>query len=51
VVRSGQVLSPEEMSALLRDLEQVDFRAHCPHGRPVMHRWARTDLEKLFNRS
>jgi len=51
VVRSGQVLSPEEMSALLRDLEQVDFRAHCPHGRPVMHRWARTDLEKLFKRS
>lgn len=51
MVRANQALTPPEMTALLRDLDRVDFSAHCPHGRPVMIRQKLADLEKLFKRS
>jgi len=51
VVRANQLLSIPEMSALLNDLDEVDFSAHCPHGRPVMIRQSLPDIEKMFKRS
>ena len=37
-IRAGQVLSMEEMRALLVSLSNVEsFAGHCPHGRPVAH--------------
>jgi len=51
VIRAGQKLSAAEMGALMRELDLVDFQAHCPHGRPVMHRWHQAELEKFFKRS
>lgn len=35
-VKSGQVLSAEEMRALLRQLEITAFPRTCPHGRPTV---------------
>jgi len=50
VLRANQALTREESRALLRELDQVDFKAHCPHGRPVMQRMALADIEKMFRR-
>jgi len=51
VIRANQALSLPEMSALLKELDAVDFSAHCPHGRPVMIRQRLAEIEKMFKRS
>jgi DNA mismatch repair protein MutL len=50
VVRANQALNPQEIRALLNDLDAVDFSAQCPHGRPVMHRLPLAAVERLFKR-
>lgn len=49
-VRAGQSLSAVEIAALLRDLDQIDLKGHCPHGRPVVSELSRSALERLFDR-
>lgn len=51
VVRANQRLTLPEMAALLRELDRVDFSAHCPHGRPVMTRLPLGEVERMFKRS
>jgi DNA mismatch repair protein MutL len=50
VVRAGDVLEPHEAEALLRSMDGVDFRAHCPHGRPVLLRLPVPELARRFGR-
>ncbi|SHI74019.1 DNA mismatch repair protein MutL [Malonomonas rubra DSM 5091] len=50
VIRANQALTTEEIKALLRELDRIDFKAHCPHGRPVMQRLTLTEVERLFKR-
>jgi DNA mismatch repair protein MutL len=50
VIRANRKLAMEEMRALLRELDQIDFATQCPHGRPVIVEFSRADLEKLFRR-
>ncbi len=50
-IKSGNRLHPEEMLALLRQMEQSEFFSHCPHGRPVLKIFSRSDVEKWFRRS
>jgi DNA mismatch repair protein MutL len=49
-VRAGETLSREEVTALLRALDDVDFAGHCPHGRPVVTRIAYDELERRVGR-
>lgn len=49
-VRAGRRLSPEEMNALLRDMEQNAFTGQCNHGRPTYVELKLADIEKLFSR-
>lgn len=51
MVRARQKLSLVEMSALLADLDGIDFNAHCPHGRPVYSRLSDPEIARLFRRS
>ncbi len=50
VIRANRKLAMDEMRALLRDLDQIDFATQCPHGRPVIVEFSRAELEKMFRR-
>ena len=49
-VRAGRRLNPQEMNALLRDMEQTPFSGQCNHGRPTYIELKLADIEKLFSR-
>lgn len=49
-VRGRDILSSEEVSALLADLEQTGHPDQCPHGRPTRIFLSREDLKKMFKR-
>lgn len=49
-VRANQDLSPEEARALLDGLDAIDFKARCPHGRPVVFELPLADLERRVGR-
>jgi DNA mismatch repair protein MutL len=49
-VRSGRRLSPEEMNALLREMEATPGSGQCNHGRPTYVELKLTDIERLFKR-
>ena len=50
VVRAGDVLGRSEAMGLLAQLDGVDLRSHCPHGRPVMLRLPLGEIERRFGR-
>jgi DNA mismatch repair protein MutL len=49
-VRSGRRLRPEEMNALLRQMEATPGSGTCNHGRPTYIEQKLTDIERLFGR-
>jgi DNA mismatch repair protein MutL len=51
VRRAGDVMEREQAVALLAALDEVDFRSHCPHGRPVVVRLTLSELERRFGRT
>lgn len=50
VIRANQALSTLEIKALFKELDLIDFKANCPHGRPVMQRLTLAEVERLFRR-
>jgi DNA mismatch repair protein MutL len=49
-VRAGRRLRPEEMNALLREMEKTPNSGQCNHGRPTYVELKLTDIERLFGR-
>jgi DNA mismatch repair protein MutL len=50
-LRAGDVVSAEEARALLVQLDGVDLRSHCPHGRPVLLRMPVAEIEQRLGRT
>ena len=51
VVRGVHQLDTRQMVELLRSMDETDFAASCPHGRPVSHVIQLAELEKIFKRT
>jgi DNA mismatch repair protein MutL len=49
-VRAGRKLKPQEMNALLREMEVTPNSGQCNHGRPTYVELKLTDIERLFGR-
>jgi DNA mismatch repair protein MutL len=49
-VRAGRRLRPEEMNALLREMERTPGSGQCNHGRPTYVELKLADVERLFGR-
>ncbi len=49
-VRAGRRLAPQEMNALLREMETTPGSGQCNHGRPTYVELKLADIEKLFGR-
>jgi DNA mismatch repair protein MutL len=49
-VRANQDLAADEVRALLDQLDVIDFKARCPHGRPVVFDLSLADLERRVGR-
>jgi len=49
-VRSGRALKPEEMNALLREMESTPGAGQCNHGRPTYVELKLSHIERLFGR-
>lgn len=49
-VRSGRRMKPEEMNALLRQMEVTPGSGTCNHGRPTYVELKLADIERLFGR-
>ncbi len=49
-VKAGKVLSTLEANTLIDELLSLNNPFHCPHGRPVIISFTKTELEKKFKR-
>ncbi|MER2634449.1 MAG: DNA mismatch repair protein MutL, partial [Rhizobiaceae bacterium] len=49
-VRAGRKLKPDEMNALLRQMEATPGSGTCNHGRPTYIELKLADIERLFGR-
>ncbi|WP_210496952.1 DNA mismatch repair endonuclease MutL [Microvirga antarctica] len=49
-VRAGRQLKPDEMNALLREMEVTPLSGQCNHGRPTYVELKLADIERLFGR-
>ena len=50
VFETATARTPEEMAALIDQLERCDMRRTCPHGRPTMIHLSHAQLEREFGR-
>jgi len=49
-VKANYPLTHEKMMHILEELRRTAYSTICPHGRPVMLRLTRREIEKNFQR-
>ncbi|MBI5888687.1 MAG: DNA mismatch repair endonuclease MutL [Deltaproteobacteria bacterium] len=50
VIRGARPLEQAEADALVGKLAYIDFAGFCPHGRPVVKKFLRKEIEAVFKR-
>lgn len=50
-IKAGDVLQPESMNHLVRQLANASNPFACPHGRPVILQFHRREIERRFGRT
>jgi DNA mismatch repair protein MutL len=50
-IKAQDRLDVEAMQSLVNRLLACDYPYSCPHGRPTIIQWSKTQIEALFNRS
>ena len=50
-IKANQNITLEEMENLINDLRNCSNPFNCPHGRPTLIFYSKSELEKLFKRS
>jgi DNA mismatch repair protein MutL len=50
-VKAHDPLSIEKMQYLLDELRRTAYSTICPHGRPVLLRLTRREIERAFDRA
>jgi DNA mismatch repair protein MutL len=50
-IKAKQSLSPAEMQGLLAEMVKNKVFSHCPHGRPVVRKFAAAEIQKWFYRT
>jgi DNA mismatch repair protein MutL len=50
-VKANDRLTPEKMVYILDELRRTAHSSVCPHGRPVILRLSRREIEKRFERT
>ncbi len=50
VIRGARRLMGQESEEVLKNLSRMDFAGYCPHGRPVVKRISRKEIEGFFKR-
>jgi DNA mismatch repair protein MutL len=49
-VKAGDILSKNEIEILLKQTNESKLPLKCPHGRPIIKDFSKTDVEKWFKR-
>lgn len=49
-IKANDSIAQKEAEALITDLFKCENPYNCPHGRPTMIKYTRSDIEKLFKR-
>ena len=49
-IKANQILSEVEMNKVISDLYKCKNPVTCPHGRPIITKMEKKDLEKMFKR-
>ena len=50
-IKANTAITMEEMENLINDLRKCKNPFNCPHGRPTVIYYSKSDLEKMFKRS
>lgn len=50
-IKAGQKLNDNEIEQLLAQREHLEQAGRCPHGRPTMIKFSKSELEKQFKRT
>jgi DNA mismatch repair protein MutL len=50
-IKAGTVCTPDQCRRLLQQLRKTKNPFSCPHGRPVMIRFSREQLDTMFKRT